>query len=336
MKAFAALILLSLAVSLLALASPIKAQEPINLTIKPDGSIEPSTNLLEKNGSIYTLKDNVIGTIWVQSSNVVIDGGGYTIQGPDSITRTCLLLQGPHDSPQLRNILVTNLKIYNGSIHSGGACNHRFIGNYFDNSGLIMQFGGNATGNLVKHNTFKKGSIFYDYNYYGTDVIKENNFVDSSIMIGLAVSPMADYNYWSDYTAKYPNAKELGNSGTWDTPYVGKTFDMKQCTDYHPLINPITDFEVPGFTNPNLTPIPTQTPTPTSSATLTPTSSPPNFGPTSAPTASPSQLPTINTGAYQPRAESFLSALAVAAIVIVAVVGAGLLVYFKKHKRKKS
>jgi parallel beta-helix repeat protein len=27
-------------------------------------------------------------------------------------------------------------------------------------------------------------------------------------------------NYWSDYRKKYPNAKELGGSGLWDTPYV--------------------------------------------------------------------------------------------------------------------
>jgi hypothetical protein len=180
-----------------------------------------------------------------------------------------------------------------------------------------MPYGQNDKGDIVKHNTFKDGSIFYDYNKLGTDVIVENNFFDSSIVIGLAVSPVADYNYWSDYTAKYPNAKEVGNSGTWDTPYAGKNIGNGQCTDYHPLMNPITDFEIPSFTNTNLTPIPTSTPTPASSAIPTPTSS---------------QLPTINTGAYQPQTEPFPTALAVAAIIVVAVVGAGLLVYFKKHK----
>ena len=49
----------------------------------------------------------------------------------------------------------------------------------------------------------------------------------------------------------------------------------------------------------------------------------------------PSQHPTINTGAEPPQTEPFLTTLAVAAIIVVAVVGAGLLVYFKKHKRKK-
>jgi hypothetical protein len=44
------------------------------------------------------------------------------------------------------------------------------------------------------------------------------------------------------------------------------------------------------------------------------------------------QLPTINTGAYQPQAEPFLTTLAIATVIVVAAVGAGLLVYFKKHK----
>jgi len=49
MKAFIALILVTLILSLFAL--PAKVQEPLNLTIKPDGSVEPSTNLLERNGT---------------------------------------------------------------------------------------------------------------------------------------------------------------------------------------------------------------------------------------------------------------------------------------------
>lgn len=81
MKACIALILISLMVSLSILASPIKAQEPLNLTIKPNGSIEPSTNLLERNGTVYTFKGDIFGTIWVQTNNIIIDGTGHTLRG---------------------------------------------------------------------------------------------------------------------------------------------------------------------------------------------------------------------------------------------------------------
>jgi hypothetical protein len=73
---------------------------------------------------------------------------------------------------------------------------------------------------------------------------------------------------------------------------------------------------------PQLTPSPSPTPTP----------SPPNFEPTSPPTPSPSQQPTINTGAEPPQTEPFLTTLAVASIVSIAIIGVGLLVYFKKRE----
>lgn len=66
-----------------------------------------------------------------------------------------------------------------------------------------------------------------------------------------------------------------------------------------------------------------------------PTPSPPNFGPTSPPTPSPSQLPTINTGAYQPQAEPFPTVPVATVSVAVALAIAGLLVYFKKHRGVK-
>jgi hypothetical protein len=75
------LVLIGLLASVLILTSPAKAQEPLNLTIKPDGSIEPSTNLLERNGTTYTFKGDIFGTIWVQTNNIIIDGAGHTVQG---------------------------------------------------------------------------------------------------------------------------------------------------------------------------------------------------------------------------------------------------------------
>ena len=62
------------------LPSPVKAQESVSLTIKPDGSVEPTTNLLEGNGNTYTFNGDIFGTIWVQTNNIVIDGAGHTLQ----------------------------------------------------------------------------------------------------------------------------------------------------------------------------------------------------------------------------------------------------------------
>jgi hypothetical protein len=47
MKACIALVTVCLIVSLSILTLPVKAQEPLYLTVNPDGSVEPSTDLLE-------------------------------------------------------------------------------------------------------------------------------------------------------------------------------------------------------------------------------------------------------------------------------------------------
>jgi len=300
------LVLIGLLASVLILTSPAKAQEPLNLTIKPDGSIEPSTNLLERNGTTYTFKGDIFGTIWVQTNNIIIDGAGHTLQGngidTGQNTEIGILLGGPDLSHrECRAVLVENLRIYNipTGIFSVGGSNNSFIGNYFDKSGIEIQGNANHTGDLIKHNTLKNASVLFDYNPNGTDIITENNFVNSAIYLGLSNAPLVDKNYWSNYTAKYPDAKELDSSGIWDTPYVYGTFQgVNSSIDYHPLVNPITDFEIPDFSIPIPTPTPTPTPTHTGFAVeVTP--------------------PTI----------------AAIIIALAVVIGLGLLVYFKKYKR---
>ena len=306
------LVLIGLLASVLILTSTVKAQEPLNLTVKPDGSIEPITDLLERNGNVYTFKGDIFGTIWVQTNNIIIDGAGHTLRGnginTGQNTEIGVLLGGSDLSRRVcHGVLVENLKISDipRGIYSVGGSNNSFIGNYFDNSGIEFQGNANQTGAIVRHNTFVNASISFDYNPNGTDCIVENNLIDSRIWIWLAQVPIVDRNYWSNYTVQYPDAKELGNSGVWDTPFVmGSNSRGDLCIDYHPLVNPITDFEIPNF----------------------------SLFPLATPTAT--MHPTINTGPEPPKTEPFPTTLAVASIAVVAIVGLGLRVYLKKRQPK--
>jgi len=246
MKACIALVTVCLIVSLSIFAVPVEAQEPLSLTIKPDGSVEPITDLLERNGNTYTFKADIFGTIWVQTNNIIIDGAGYTLRGNGINTgqnsEIGILLGGPDLSyRKCRNVLVENLRIDNipRGIFSVGSSNNSFIGNYFYKSGIHLQGSANYTGDLIKHNTFVNTSIFIDYNTLPLDVITENNFVDSVIFVDLSNPPIVDKNYWSNYTATYPNATEIGTLGIWNMPYEtaynygGK---LAYFTDDHPLV----------------------------------------------------------------------------------------------------
>jgi hypothetical protein len=221
------------------------------ITIKPDGSIE-GTDKIQRQGDVYTLISDVFGSIEVQKSSIVIDGAGHTLQGRKGVNERGVYLVGPDRShPVCGNVLVKNLRISNffEGIFVLGASNNSIIGNFLDNSGIHLIGSPNNIGDLIKHNTLSGAGIFVDYNSGGIDVITENNFIDCTIFVDLSKPPIVDKNYWSNYTAEYPNAKELDNSGTWDTPYVydkfvGGSHGNDPCIDYHPLMQPI---EVPAF-----------------------------------------------------------------------------------------
>jgi hypothetical protein len=262
--------------------------------------------LLERNGNTYTFKGDIFGTITVRRAGITIDGAGHSLQGNQTVNVRAINLVG-HDETfnAYGNVLVKNLRVYNfleGIFTPSN--NNSFIGNRFERAGIHV-LGGSGKGNLVKHNVFVEARVFVDYNRGGFDVITENNFFESGTLVDLADAPFVDRNYWSNYAVKYPNATELEGLGIWDIPYVDEvSWATNRSIDYHPLVNPIADFEILDF----------GIPPPSASLVLTP-------------------HPTISTGAEPSQTEPFLTTLVVASIISIAVLGIGLAVYWNKHKR---
>jgi hypothetical protein len=305
MKSHIALLTVCLIISLSIVVLPVKAQEPLNLTIKPDGSIEPHTDFvwLQRNGSTYTFVVDIFGTITVQRAGITIDGAGHTLQG-NRAGRAINLVGHDETFNAYGNVLVKNLRICNFSegIYTPSN-NNSFIGNRFENTRIHI-LGGSGVGNVVKNNFFVNSYVFVDYNRGGHDVITGNNFFDSATLVDLADAPFVDRNYWSNYTTKYPNATQVEGLGIWNTPYVDDRYSWAtgRSIDYHPLVNPITDFEIP------------------------------NFGiPPSSATATPTQPPTTNTSAEPPQTMPFPTSIALAVTVITIAVVIALLLLYRKH-----
>jgi len=66
----------------------------------------------------------------------------------------------------------------------------------------------------------------------------ENNFVIHAFLGGGGKNVWDNGlfgNYWNDYLTKYPNASEIGNSGIGDTPYVIDAYNI----DHYPLMAPV-------------------------------------------------------------------------------------------------
>jgi hypothetical protein len=174
---------------------------------------------------------------------------------------------------------------------------------------IVKNFDGlfitNSTNNMIVTNRIEKNGIAVNTDYGGFQVY-HNNFINqtigsdgswSAIILSTAYFSEAsnktlkpdwdnDYpsggNYWSDYTARYPNATEIENSGIGNAQYVIGTpaainstqinTYIVEAIDKYPLLSP---FNIPEPVIPISSSIPQPTnPPPTTSPTPTPTEKP--------------------------------------------------------------
>lgn len=287
------------------------------IMIKADGSVDPHTSPIIVEGNLYTLTANIAGGIQVQKSNIVVDGAGYTLFGNGSI---CLNLS------DVNNVTVKNLRIKHCSVgvYAVRMVNCTFYANHVEDCSQECFFLlGNCSYNTITYCTIiglNPVSMNYMSNY---NTVTQNNLT-GTVIIWLSGYVTVDNNFWGDYFTKYPNASEIGTSGIGDTPYVfwiaenGTTPITYQ--DNHPLVRPIIISE----------PFPTPTPWATPSNSPTPS-------PSSSPVPSSTQQPTLEpTLAPTPTSDDSQAAdwtPTVLAVVVVAAVAVGALVYFRRRRK---
>lgn len=239
--------------------------------------IKGSSNKISGNIiSAYDNGINVEGQYNIITENQISNCGGSGIELSNS----------------MNNINANTINCNNGcciTVDSGGSSN-TISGNLLISGTFDIEMYGNS--NNVVGNTLTGGShgiIFYDpanantidkndiiSNYEGIGLDEQintfflNNLINNTYDVRLHIfsDPYAPYsmnvfdngsvgNYWGDYTAKYPNAIETGNTGIYNTPYV---IDGN-ITDKYPLTTPYivgsTGAQISTLSSPN----PTSTPT---------------------------------------------------------------------------
>ncbi len=73
--------LISLTVPMFVLTEA-SALSTTTIFIQPDGTINPSSVPIQRNGDVYTFTANVSDPILIQKSNITVDGAGYSLIGP--------------------------------------------------------------------------------------------------------------------------------------------------------------------------------------------------------------------------------------------------------------
>jgi parallel beta-helix repeat protein len=182
-----------------------------------------------------------------------------------------------------------------GYTGTGGSCN-LFAGNTVEDAGLWGILLGNGSYNVFYGNQIAN-NLGYGHDGYGLAMGGTHSQVDNNLFFGNLFENNAKNfgtnwevlgsnsfdnctvgNYWDDYLTLYPNASELADLGTGDTPYLV----YPNHTDNHPLMSkPPVSSVIPSLPNPW--------------AELMPLTSPedllPNVFPTPPPTLPPIPMP---------------------------------------------
>jgi len=239
-------------------------QPPLpTIYIREDGSIDPPTAPLRRDGDIYTFTGDAFARLCVYRGNIIIDGAGYTLRGPynGTVTEKWIIGQGPDQlinetlvlwvigidlgHADVNGLIIKNLNVKNFSIGmylwtenntvTGNAVSENIVGI------LLSGCNNTITRNYIGKNDM---GIFFGVNQPGDEplniTLTHNSFTDNDVHFSgcfcegyNTTETMHTWddgeegNYWSDY-----NGTDADGDGVGDTPYV---IDI-QNQDRYPLM----------------------------------------------------------------------------------------------------
>lgn len=225
----------------LANANPIAPRSYPTITINSDGSITPPTAPINRTGNIYTLTEDILEqTIMIYRSDIMFEGAGHVInvpkksEGNTNYQTIGISLQPDTDTDNVinrKNVIIKNLTVIGSiEIYRGDSCQIEKVtakniwvegnSNTIKDSTCGVGLSNNARNNLITQNNINSlwvGNDCYSNKFY------LNNF-NLTEYPGIFSTISWDNgnigNFWSNYTTKYPDAIELGNSGIGNTAYT--------------------------------------------------------------------------------------------------------------------
>jgi len=216
------LFLLSTAV-VMRFVSPVVAEGTIY--IRPDGSVDPSTAPIQRDGNVYTFTDNIYDEIVVERDNIVVDGAGSTLQGTGSGTGI--------DLSDRSNVAIQNMQIryFDNGIYLEGSSGNNIYGNTITNNdrGIYLR---DSSSNNIYGNTITNNDRGIHVYRSSENIFYHNNFIDNTEQVHVRSTRENVWddgypsggNYWSDYTGvdqyRGPDQDEVGSDGIGDTEYL--------------------------------------------------------------------------------------------------------------------
>jgi len=201
-----------------------------NITIKADGSVNPSTAPIQNVGNIYTFIDDIFGEIAVERDSVIVDGNGFKLQGSGSGMGLSLRMA---DNVTVQNTNIQNFtvgieigsnntisgntvrdSIY-GLYSNGGPYNSIISGNNLTSNDVGIYFWGASHITVSGNNIIKNSEGFHIYGSHNT--ISGNN-ITSNTVNGLFLYNSCSNNTISGNTIKN-NSKGIYIVHSWNNTF---------------------------------------------------------------------------------------------------------------------
>jgi len=152
--------------------------------IKADGSVDPSTALIQRVGNVYTLTANIVDrVIEVQRDNVVIDGAGYSLTG--KTYENGVVLAG-RKNVSIKNIVV---KTFSAGIYVSGCTDCTIDGNTVMNSSRGIDLNAQSISNVIRGNTLRNNMWGIRVSHSGNNQFSSNGMDGNKYNLGLDVPP---------------------------------------------------------------------------------------------------------------------------------------------------
>ena len=220
-----------LLVGMWALASGVHAVKASGtIYIRADGSIDPPTAPIQRNGNVYTLTGNIISDadgIVVERDDIVVDGSGFEVEGAGASFSNGIYL----DRRSNVTIQNTNFTTFYHGIGFSYSSNNRVSGNTITNSssyGILLASSSknNITGNTITNNSVCGIHILYSSN---------------NSMSGNTISARALTNNYKNIGIAFDHSSNNGISGNTIT-HNSEGIVLAAISNYNRIIgNNITD-----------------------------------------------------------------------------------------------
>lgn len=201
MRAFLVLVLfLASTLTITLHVQPVKASGTIY--IRADGSVDPPTAPIQRNGDIYTLTSNITSAadgIVIERNNMTLDGAGYTLQGTREWDYSGIYLS------ERSNVTIKNVKIkafYYGILLRSYTYNNTVTNNTIANNdrGIFIEsnwVGSYIVGNLVTNNTFGIEILDSMFLTFRNNTISDNDY-NLMVVPAWSIVPADPYEYFHD------------------------------------------------------------------------------------------------------------------------------------------